>query len=266
MIPDVTESSLPVNVKVAAKLGGIHQVTEVEALGVDGLLSITSSGKYVATLCKDQSETRKRFTLAHELGHLMIYRSLHDQRVGAERDLQCRAGSPEAQDEERLADVLAAHLLMPRTQFLAQMDAIGICAGTLPALARRFAVSLNAASRRVVELLPYNVGIGLWSLAAANTYLAPKWFVSRRSMAKPQHAIALSSPGSDCFVEDSVRGWRWIPIQGRMDKYFVDVAPLRGSTARLWLVLVIFESAAEHIAASLAHVSMPGVQSPLIDD
>lgn len=196
----------------------------------------------------------------------MIYRSLSDQRADAQRTLRCHTGSPEARDEERLADLLTAHLLMPRSHFLAQMEAIGISAGTLPALARRFDVSLNAASRRVVEFLPYDVGIGLWSLAPADTYLVPKWFVSRRSMATPEHAIALGSPGSECFNEDAVRGWQWIPVQGRMDKYFVDVAPLRGGTARLWLVLVIFEGAAEHVAASLAHASAPDVQAPLIDD
>jgi hypothetical protein len=77
-------------VESAARFVGIEQITEMETSAFDGLLSATRSGTYVATLRKGQSESRKRFTLAHELGHVIVRGSVGRRTSCRRVPLYCR--------------------------------------------------------------------------------------------------------------------------------------------------------------------------------
>jgi Zn-dependent peptidase ImmA (M78 family) len=268
IVPTIMKSRIPVNVASAAKYAGIEQTNEVETSQFDGLLSVTSSGGYVVTLRKGQSEVRKRFTLAHEIGHAIVYRSI-GRRASAADDgslLKCRAETADEKDEERLCDLLAAQLLLPRDQLMLAMEETGACAQSVPAIARLFGVSLEAASRRFVELLPYEIGISRWSMHADNCHVVPQWYVTRRGARSVEHAIAVGSPGSQCFAQANVRGWHWFPLHGQLDKYYVDVWPL-ASPQKAWLMFVVFDSAAEHIMTTLSkRNSGSNAQFPLLDE
>jgi hypothetical protein len=249
MIPNSSEAGIPINVHAAARYVGIEHILDLEASDCDGLLSATSSGTYVASLRKGQSQSRKRFTLAHEIGHLVVFRSIgHANRPVNLGQIGCRTHSPDEKDEERLCDILAAELVMPRTQFLQTMDEAGVSAATLPEIARRFGVSLQAAGRRVAQLIPYEIGIGLWSLSEDAPRFIPKWYLTKNNTISIEYVIEAGQPGSACFTDGAVRGWHWIPLHGQMDKYFVDVCPLPGPR-KAWLVLVIFSDAAQQIMA-----------------
>ncbi len=76
LIPNAPRSTIPVNLDAAAKSVGIEQVVEDDIADADGLLSATESGFYIATLRRTQSRVRKRFTLAHEIRHVVVYRSV----------------------------------------------------------------------------------------------------------------------------------------------------------------------------------------------
>jgi hypothetical protein len=125
------------------------------------------------------------------------------------------------------------------------MRELGVCAATVTMIAKRFDVSTNAAARRIVQLLPYEIGVCVWRLSSDDALLAPSWYVSKKGPLSLEYAIPLGAAGSECFADQPVRGWRWLPLQGQMDRYFVDVSPL-GDT-RSWIVVVIFDSAAEQI-------------------
>ena len=81
---------------------------------------------------------RTRFTVAHELGHVVLH---GDDVLG----LDGRA-EPEHQEQiEREANIFAAHLLIPNAA-LKRLGAV-----TAETLARRFGVSSAMASRRLAE-------------------------------------------------------------------------------------------------------------------
>jgi hypothetical protein len=87
-------------------------------------------------------ERRRRFTIAHEIGHFV----LHPGRVAPER------GGPANQagrDQEREADVFAAELLMP--EHLVRQAVLEVGADTA-CLAGRFEVSEQAMSVRLRRL------------------------------------------------------------------------------------------------------------------
>jgi len=92
----------------------------------------------------------------------------------------------------------------------------------------------------------------------------PKWYLTRNGPRSIERVIAVGSQGADCFSNVAVRGWRWIPLQGPTDKYFVDVAPLEGRQ-KAWLLLVLFDSAARHIMESMSAIKAVNLaQLPLI--
>lgn len=110
--------------------------------------------------------TRQRFTLAHELAHLI----LDPQKAATAR--RCVTSSA----LEKACDAVAGELLMPMEEVR------GLTAGrgsidTLVMLARRFDVSLQAAAVRVKEVALWKESIGFWRWSECATEL---WFVGKR--------------------------------------------------------------------------------------
>jgi len=256
-------------VELAARYVGINQIVEADLTGCDGSLSRTERGSYIATLRAGQGLARKRFTLAHEIGHAIVFRSIGPQAGPSdELHLQCRSKTADQRDEERLCDVLATELIMPRTQFLRAMNEIGVCASTVSVMARKFAVSLQAASRRITQLLPYEIGISQWVIAENSTAFVPKWYVTKRGATTIDYAILVGQPGSECFGDSAVRGWQWVPLQGHMEKYFVDISPVPGPR-RAWLAIMVFSDAPQQVMFAISKArqqSSTAGQLPLIDE
>ncbi len=113
-------------------------------------------------LNRDQSTTRQRFTLAHELGHFFLHNNqdgeLHIDRtsrfVVQLRDAKSSTG---ASDDEREANFFAAELLMPAA-FLSDDVAgyggldLGDEQDVISKLASRYGVSTQAMSYRLSNL------------------------------------------------------------------------------------------------------------------
>ena len=76
--------------------------------GTSGLTT-RKDGRYLIAVNRNTSRTHRRFTLAHELKHLIDYPYARILHAGLGR------GDPQSQDHriERIADHFAAHLLMP---------------------------------------------------------------------------------------------------------------------------------------------------------
>ena len=114
--------------------------------GIDGL-AVTSGHLRLALVSSGISATRQRFTLAHELGHLMAG-DAQDLRV--DEDVFGR----QAVGEEKRANAFAAAFLMPRVLL---HDAVGqrtLDEETVGGLLGRFRVSLDALAYRL-----QNVGL-----------------------------------------------------------------------------------------------------------
>jgi hypothetical protein len=193
---------------VARKLG-ISRIIE-QRLPFEGGLFKLPDGELVIKLNSDSSFVRKRFTLAHEIGHLLL------NTVPALRSSHQRA------DEalERACDLIAAELLMPTEETTKFVKEIGSpTAEKLKDIASKFRVSLQTAAIRVQS------GLGLWKCAAGMWGGAPRfrtfWFVGPRRWDEPQ-----PDTGSLRQVLESQR-----PLQTK------DLWRRRDSTETVWLDL-----------------------------
>jgi|HubBroStandDraft_1064217.scaffolds.fasta_scaffold49733_1 hypothetical protein len=119
---------------IAARLKA--RVTGEEIFG-SGELRRDGSG-YVIVYAADLSIPRRRFTIAHELAHVVI------DRTGPNAP---RAGK----ELERLCDLIAAELLMPAPIFRAQMPVM-LHIADIFLLAKQFQASLAATAHRCAEL------------------------------------------------------------------------------------------------------------------
>lgn len=107
-----------------------------------------------------RSPGRRRFTIAHEIGHLVLHipvvkEVFYDRPADIREIEEDPAGEelPELRRREREANVFARELLMPETLVSEQAHATGF---NLPALANRFEVSVPAMRLRLrlLKLLP----------------------------------------------------------------------------------------------------------------
>ncbi len=123
---------------------------------VSGLLLRTETSAIIAVE-KSQAPTRKRFTVAHELGHLLLHQG-RELRVDTKFRVNLR--SPEsstAEDVEEIeANAFAAALLMPEillredlSDFVLDIDD----AEQVQCLAKRYEVSAQAMTLRLVNLV-----------------------------------------------------------------------------------------------------------------
>jgi hypothetical protein len=112
---------------------------EAHILGCDG--------KAIITVKHDSSARRKRFSIAHELGHWRYHRG---------KTLVCRVDEyrpRDAQSPEKVADGYAADLLMPRYLFAPKASSIDrISFDSIGRLAEAFKTSLTATAIRLVDL------------------------------------------------------------------------------------------------------------------
>lgn len=138
-------AELPVPVEaIAEDLLGL-KVDEDADLTVSGMLIPARREVWLNARESRESPGRRRFTLAHELGHWVC--QCHEGKAGRAAPVYCRAEEigvdPEARALEREANVFAAELLMPEPEVRAAWS------GEVPAAAERFGVSADAMQWRL---------------------------------------------------------------------------------------------------------------------
>jgi len=100
---------------------------------------------------------RQRFSIAHELCHLLIWRAVPEDERGALQD-------PALHDElERLCDLGAAEILMPTAEFSQDLTTCEFHSAGLAALYDRYLVSWMSLMNRFTTVLP-SAGLSLWRL------------------------------------------------------------------------------------------------------
>jgi len=121
--------------------------------------------------------TRQRFTLAHELGHLIFM-----QRFSAIGD--CTEDS----QLESACDRLAVELLMPKRETIEYVRTLHTASPeNLRVIAQRFGVSLHVAARRLDDLNLWNRSFGLWEHSGKPRQI---WFVGKRLWHLPPNFTA----------------------------------------------------------------------------
>jgi len=148
-------ATLPVRLHSLFDWGGVRKVRS-ESMTLEGGLRCLPDGRFDILVREDAPTTRQRFSIAHELGHLIFYR--HAPRAKA---LQAQRGARAPQEEERLCNVAAEELLMPS----AAIDPILARAqGTdrILQLAADCEVSIEAAMVRLAPLWRARGELQLW--------------------------------------------------------------------------------------------------------
>lgn len=108
---------------------------------------------------RQKPRRRQRYSVAHEIIHTLFpdYEA-ELRRAGAlwrdESPAGAAASDPYEAELEHLCQVGAAELLLPRFAFQPELQALGLSLETAIALSERFDASLEATTRRAVELTP----------------------------------------------------------------------------------------------------------------
>ncbi|HVZ42517.1 MAG TPA: ImmA/IrrE family metallo-endopeptidase [Ramlibacter sp.] len=149
------EDSIPVNVKVVAEHLGARVVEEGFSDDLSGVL-LRKGGNCTIAVNFAHSPLRRRFTIAHECGHLVLEHKgevFIDKHVLNRRDGN---SSLAVNEQEIQANQFAASLLMPREEVVRHMDELlrtyrshGML---VDLMASRFKVSKSAMEIRLVNL------------------------------------------------------------------------------------------------------------------
>ena len=135
--------------EVVGSMGGdIREDPTIDRFS-DGRIRKSGSESFVIEVSPYQSEERRNFTIAHELGHLFLHMGFqtNEQRWKKQADVSYyRNGNSEL---EYQSNEFAAALLMPRDEFKRVMDehTDGSLVNTAE-IARYFHVSVSAAANR----------------------------------------------------------------------------------------------------------------------
>lgn len=141
-------------IDLVEKLGGEVLYRDFFKVGAESI-HVRASNDFDVYVPNDTSPTRDRFTIGHELGHLLLhYPMLQKLHPGQKVEMRARRYlPPDASEEERRAEWEAnwfsAALIMPSDEFNQAWEASG---GDLESVARDFLVSTLAAENRAKSL------------------------------------------------------------------------------------------------------------------
>lgn len=151
--------------------------------GIDAMLVPLPEG-YSVVIDERASYSRRNFSLAHELAHIMVLetQSFVEDLPGAFKFRSSVSATDRWKAEERLCDAIAAELLMPERTFTVEAARFGSSLENLPRLANQFGASLTAAAIRYWELLPEPCQLIRWRTARGkNEAIRPTWQMRNKS-------------------------------------------------------------------------------------
>lgn len=141
--------TVPLNVLAVAEFLGVEVLEEAMDDDLSGYLEVRD-GHWVAGVNAYHHINRKRFTIAHEIAHLLLHsskKSFFQDKTFARREAD--RSETEGTSMEREADAFAAALLMPANDV---RQAINEGTTSLSDLADKFKVSALAMKFRVMKL------------------------------------------------------------------------------------------------------------------
>lgn len=143
----------PVPIEELARSINIIDILEMETEEFEGGLTTDPDKQKGVILYKAGTKGgRRRFTIAHEIGHFLIPWHKGDQRC-TKKDMSERRIETLVQKQETEANRFAAGILMPRSWFVSDMRKLGDAdVEHVKTLARQYGTSVEATVARYVEL------------------------------------------------------------------------------------------------------------------
>jgi Zn-dependent peptidase ImmA (M78 family) len=209
------------------------RVQERSLNGLEGYVQLEGN-RWSVVISSSGPRTRRRFTLAHELGHVLLFRAGEE---GCARDLmRYRSGDfqPDLHqdpDEEALCNAFAQELLMPRSDVEERLQLKTVSPRSILDFAREFDVSIQAAALKSITVLgKRRVGCSFWDLQAL--WPVKLWWtgVRTRLHAELQRLQELALASSEKIEI-------WASYNRRQAQTKVQVAPV--STFRYSLILTV---------------------------
>lgn len=176
-----------------ARTLGVGCIRREPRLPTSALLLRDEKHGMVALVRAHDPEARQRFSLAHELGHVLV------EARGLRSDLSCRDI-----EVERLCDRLAAELLLPRSMF-EELPHTGLLRHAMQ-VADRCRASRTAAARRLVDLDQTLVLIA-WSTRTrpgSTAKLRVLWPYKHQGIFVPTHGTPPSELGLEQLTREAV--------------------------------------------------------------
>lgn len=151
LLRELNISSLPIDPYAIAKTIGI-EVCEDDCEGYTGMILVVDDEALISVKSSLRENSRKRFTVAHELGHYRIPGHLSNRDVifrcaECDFDVFDKKG-----DKESEANEFAAELLMPESFFAPKIRLKDLSYELLESLVSDFDTSLTATGIRFVAL------------------------------------------------------------------------------------------------------------------
>lgn len=103
---------LPVDLDRIARHLNVREI-RVEDVAPEGYVEQQDDGAFRIVLRRDRSMQRRNFSLAHELGHIIINKIIARPHWGLSRKYRTASAVAQKLDEEAIADYLAGMLLIP---------------------------------------------------------------------------------------------------------------------------------------------------------
>lgn len=178
---------VPVNLKMVGSYLGVTDILESD-IAEAGKIIPQLGGGYVVLIRKTDSSGRKRFTTAHELGHIIVPGGIGDMEI-----VDYEVGEFDKHKTiEFLCDVAAASLLMPKKVFDDFVKGKKFSMQTVMDISEKFGVSLEAAALQMVKRDISKRAVVVWELTH-----------------KPKEEILLATPTfpgfEDCAPEKQLR-------------------------------------------------------------
>jgi hypothetical protein len=170
----------PYNPESVADFLGVR-VEDRQMTGPDGFVEVRE-GKYVAVISTKTHPTRQRFTLAHELGHVLFMKLEEKGTCMPLKRYRMKQNTTAVhQDpvEESLCNYFASELLLPLSDVKKRLNNRSIGPRTITGLAEDFYVSKQAAAVKVFKCEQDLKACSLWSLDSL--WPMPVWWTGKKS-------------------------------------------------------------------------------------
>jgi hypothetical protein len=189
-------TTVPVPLHALFPWAGVRKVRREETL-VEGALQRVDGGLLDIIVRADRSATRQRFSIAHEIGHVIFHKFAPNSKAA-----QARMGQYAPPEEERLCNVAAEELLMPAWFVERTIGGHDEPAAAAIALATACDVSIETAVIRVASMWQHSRGVlELWERQSSTW--KRKWPRPRRLGRLPFKIDEFEVEGwRGCFIAD----------------------------------------------------------------
>lgn len=157
ILTDLNMYELPVRIEEIAKRRGLTVLPYPLENEISGILVIKDTGSTIG-YNQHESRVRRRFTIAHELGHFELHQNESNVFVDKNFKVLFRGTSQDGDSNAQLeqeANVFAASILMPDDLVNEEVSKLEFDLGnedSIKELAKRFEVSVTAMYYRMLNL------------------------------------------------------------------------------------------------------------------